>query len=442
MIPVSFYSKGVLQAEEGEVVAEYPVPLVVNGQEMATLVASPHELNFLVVGFLRLQGFISQLADIEMLSVCQDFGGANVRIKGELPQRLKPVLTSGCGTGITFATPAATQVAADNRYSPAQIFSLMAELGKRAERYRSHGGIHSAAVGDGEQMLLYAEDLGRHNTLDRIAGEALFKGIDLNGLMLVTSGRISTEMAAKAAQLGIVLLASRTSPTDMAVRLCQESAVTLIGYLRAATFQLYTHPERLIMPAAPIDNVTGVILAGGKSSRMGCNKALLDYHGKPLIASVYQTLAGIFSKVMVVTNTPAEYDFLPCVKIPDIFTEKGSLAGIHAALQAAATERIFVVACDMPHLDEKLIRYLVGIQGGAAVVPKSDSGFEPLHAVYSKEALPAFTSALQTDKMKIFDLFELTGVTIVPPEELVAISADFSSFDNLNTPEEYSRLQA
>lgn len=441
MIPVSFYSKGALQVEQGEVVAEYPVPLVVNGQEVATLVASPHELNFLVAGFLRLQGFISRLADIEMLSVCQDFGGANVRIKGELPQRLKPVLTSGCGTGITFSTPAAMTVAAENRYSPAQIFSLMDELGKRAERYRSHGGIHSAAIGDGEKMLLYAEDLGRHNTLDRIAGEALFKGIDLNGLMLVTSGRISTEMAAKAAQLGIVLLASRTSPTDMAVRLCQESGITLIGYLRAATFQLYTHSERLLMPAAKIDNVTGVILAGGKSSRMGCNKALLDYHGEPLIASIYKTLARIFSKVMVVTNTPAEYEFLRCVKIPDVFAEKGSLAGIHAALQAASTERIFVVACDMPHLDEKLIRHLVGIQGAAVVVPRSETGFEPLHAVYSKEALPAFTGALQAEKMKIFDLFEQVGVKIVPPEEIAAISADFSSFDNMNTPEEYSRLQ-
>lgn len=442
MIPVSFYSKGVLQVEQGEVVAELPVPLMVNGQEIATLVASPHELNFLVVGFLRLQGFVSQLADIEMLSVCQDFGGANVRIKGELPQRLKPVLTSGCGTGITFATPAATRVGSENRYAPEQVFTLMSELGKRAERYRSHGGIHSAAVGDGDKMLLYAEDLGRHNTLDRIAGEALLKGIDLNGLMLVTSGRISTEMAAKAAQLGIVLIASRTSPTDMAVRLCQESGLTLIGYLRAATFQLYTCPERLLMPSALMDNVTGVILAGGKSSRMGCNKALLDYQGEPLIASVYKKLSRIFTRVMVVTNSPADYDFLPCVKIPDIFPDKGSLAGIHAALQAATTERIFVVACDMPHLDEKLIRHLAGIPAAAAVVPRSECGLEPLHAIYSKESLPAFTSALQADKKKILDLLDQVSAKIVPPDEVAAISAGFSSFDNLNTPEDYSRLQA
>ena len=184
------YAQGELLAEEGEVVAEFPVPLMVNGRELATLVASPHELNYLVVGFLRLQGFVTSPDDFELLSVCKDFGAANVRIKGELPERLKPVLTSGCGTGVTFSTPQSTHVASGKQYTPAQIFSLMNELARRADRYRTHGGIHSAAVGDGEGMILYAEDLGRHNTLDRIAGEALLKGIDLSGMMLVTSGQV------------------------------------------------------------------------------------------------------------------------------------------------------------------------------------------------------------------------------------------------------------
>src|SRR5512145_1980260 len=232
MIPIHTYVKGVLEAHEGEVVNEFPLTLTVNGRELATLVSSPHSLNFLVAGFLRLQGFVSSLEDFEMFSVCQDFGAANVRIKGELPERLKPVLTSGCGTGISFSMPVSLPPTAVKReYAPEQVFALMEMLGREADRYRSHGGIHSAAVGDGERMILYAEDLGRHNTLDRIAGEALLKGIDLSDMMLVTSGRISTEMAAKAALLGICLLASRTSPTDMAVRLCEESGVTLIGYL-------------------------------------------------------------------------------------------------------------------------------------------------------------------------------------------------------------------
>jgi FdhD protein len=248
---ILFYRNGVIQSEEAEVVREFPVVLTVNGRELATLIASPHDLLFLVAGFLRLQGFVREIADLEMMGVCDDFGVANVQIRGELPQRLRPTLTSGCGTGITFAlagnesgqapaVPAAV-------YTSAAVLALMADLARKAENYRNHGGIHSAAVGDEGGMILYAEDLGRHNTLDRIAGEALLKGIDLSGKALVTSGRVSTEMVAKAIQLGISLIASRTSPTDMAVRMCDEAGITLIGYLRSSKFNIYSHPEKLVL---------------------------------------------------------------------------------------------------------------------------------------------------------------------------------------------------
>ena len=99
-------------------------------------------------------------------------------------------------------------------------------------------------MGDGA-IVLYAEDLGRHNTLDRIAGEALLKGIDLGETMLVTSGRVSTELVAKCVLLGIGLIASRTAPTDMAAKMADEAGITLIGYVRAGRFELYTHAEGL-----------------------------------------------------------------------------------------------------------------------------------------------------------------------------------------------------
>lgn len=242
------YGKGELAATDREFVAEFPLLLNVNGREIATLIASPHDLRYLVVGFLKLQGFVEKVQDFNLLSVCNDFGIAKVEIKGELPERLKPVLTSGCGTGITFTLPGGfkerTGSPSARRFSPTAVFAMMDELARKAEGYRSHGGMHSAAVGDGS-VALYAEDLGRHNTLDRIAGEALLKGIDLAGTMLVTSGRVSTELVAKCVMLGIELIASRTAPTDMAVRMADEAGITLIGYVRAGRFELYTHPERL-----------------------------------------------------------------------------------------------------------------------------------------------------------------------------------------------------
>ncbi len=229
-----------------QLVAEYPLRLVVNDQELTTLIASPHQLNYLVIGFLHLQGLIDTKEDLLLMGICQNEGEAQVRIRGTLPSKLRQVLTSGCGGGISFNLPSATRISFPPvNYSFNQLQQAMAQLNKLAEAYTSHGGIHSAGVSDGEQILLHAEDLGRHNTLDRIAGEALDRGIDLRGRLLVTSGRISSEMAGKASQLGIALLASRTSPTDMAVKLCQQAGITLVGYLRGGRCEVYCHAERL-----------------------------------------------------------------------------------------------------------------------------------------------------------------------------------------------------
>lgn len=244
------FADGGLTPFEHSPVREFPVKLIVNGREVATLIASPHDLRFLVAGFLRLQGFVDKAADFHMLSVCEDLAVANVRIARELPERLTPVLTSGCGTGVTFTLPAAPAHQADNaakRFTPADVFSLMDELARRAQHYASHGGTHSAAVALDGRLLIAAEDIGRHNTLDRIAGEALFKEVELGGTLLAVSGRVSSEMAAKAALLGIALIASRTSPTDMAVKICAAAGITLIGYVRGGKFNVYSHPERLIL---------------------------------------------------------------------------------------------------------------------------------------------------------------------------------------------------
>lgn len=276
---IYLYHDGMLEPQEKEIVREFPLKLVVNNKEIATLICSPHDLKFLVAGFLRLQGFVQSVEDFLMLSVCNDFGVANVNIRGDVPDKLRPVLTSGCGAGISFTTMATAKDSSGNRrpsrplqgFRPSQVFGMMDQLARLAEDYRSHGGIHSAAVGDGTAILLYAEDLGRHNTIDRIAGEALLRGIDLSGTILVTSGRVSTELAAKAAMLGISVIASRTSPTDMAVKMCGEAGIVLIGYARGGRFTVYTCPERIVCPETieipetdrRTTGTTGALLARG-----------------------------------------------------------------------------------------------------------------------------------------------------------------------------------
>lgn len=436
----------ILEPGTVSVVSEYPLLLIVNGREIATLIGSPHDLRFLAAGFLRLQGFVSALDDFEMFSVCEEFGTANVRIRGELPERLKPVLTSGCGAGISFALPAVSQLCPTPqvRVAPRQIFSLMDQLARKAEQYRSHGGIHSAAVGRNGALLLYAEDLGRHNTFDRIAGEALFKGIDLFGAELVSSGRVSTEMVAKASLMGISVIASRTSPTDMAIKLCDQAGICLIGYVRGGAFTVYSHPEALeeYSEQPKIDGVTGVILAGGSSSRMGRNKALLEVDGIPIVTRIYRTLAGLFHEVIVVTNSPHDYDFLPCRKVPDIYPGTGSIAGLHSALAHSSSAHSFITACDMPFLDPDLIRYLCAAREGGydAVTPFSDGGQEPLHALYSSGCRDIFENAIRHGERKILDILGRMNVRQVSCDELQRAGGQVSSFVNVNTPEEYEKI--
>ena len=241
-------TQGKQELAERQVVEEYPLRLRVNGRDLATLVCSPHQLNFLLVGFFRLQGFITSLDDILSMGVCSEYGLAELRLRAELPEQLQPTLTSGCGTGISYNLQQNLLNTAHKRprgYSSEGLFHLMKELHGQAEQYRSHGGIHSAAIGDADGLLLYAEDIGRHNTLDRLAGEALFKGIEAQDKMLVTSGRISSEMVAKAARLGVGLMASRTSPTDKAIELCEQAGITMVGYLRGSSMEIYSHPQQL-----------------------------------------------------------------------------------------------------------------------------------------------------------------------------------------------------
>lgn len=443
------YQDDMFHATLGTVVQEFPLQLIVNNREIATLIASPHDLRFLVAGFLRLQGFVQALNDFEMFSVCEEFGTANVRIKGELPERLKPVLTSGCGSGISFSMPESATLFATEMdtytINPSHIFSLMNQLSIRADQYKSHGGIHSAAVGRNGKLMLYAEDLGRHNTLDRIAGEALFKGINLNHTELVTSGRVSTEMVAKAALLGVRLIASRTSPTDMAIRLCEQSNICLVGYVRGGKFTVYCHPERIepYPDGDKIQGVTAAILAGGTSSRMGTNKALLTVDGVPIITRSYQTLARLFHEVIIVTNTPEEYSFLPCRKVPDIFPGIGSIAGLHSALAHSATERTFVTACDMPFVDPATVRYLCELQqcGDDAVVPVTSGGQEPLHTVYSTATCKDIVeNAIKGNELKILDILARMKLRQVSMDEIRGISGSARSFLNINTRDEYDTV--
>jgi len=191
-----------------------------------------------------------------------------------------------------------------------------------------------------------------------------------------------------------------------------------------------------------LTGVTGVILAGGRSSRMGSNKALLPYRGGLFIEAIHRRLATLFPEVLLITNTPEQYDFLPCRKAGDIYPDMGALAGLHSGLHHSATPHIFAVACDMPYLDDRLISYLVGQRHkGDLVIPEGEAGFEPLHAVYAKSCLLHMEASLLAGRRRIVSFFDKVDMVSVSRSVTAAFDSGFRSFSNINTPDDYYALR-
>lgn len=187
-----------------------------------------------------------------------------------------------------------------------------------------------------------------------------------------------------------------------------------------------------------------VVLAGGASRRMGTNKALLRIDdGKTLIERVVSNLAVLSDDLVVVSNTPELYADLPARHTGDIFPGKGPLAGLHAGLSVAYHPWSFVVACDMPLVDRRLVRYMVLLSAGhQAVVPRVEGQPEPLHALYSKEALPAIEQRLEAGDLRVISFYPAIQVRYVEPQEWAIFDPERRSFANANTLEDWDRLRS
>jgi molybdopterin-guanine dinucleotide biosynthesis protein A len=179
------------------------------------------------------------------------------------------------------------------------------------------------------------------------------------------------------------------------------------------------------------------ILAGGASSRMGSNKALLEFRGRPLLERQLGVVRPIFERVLVGANDPAPYAPFGVEVVPDVLAERCALTGIHALLAAARTEHVFVVACDLPFLNPALIEDLLGRRGAMDVVlPVTTRGPEPLHAVYSRACLPAIEGCAREGRWKATAFHDRVKVTEVPLREDDWLLEGRSPFLNVNTPDE------
>ncbi len=246
--PYRTYENGAWTPIDGNVTEEAQVCLHVNGQEIATLMCTPRDLDELALGFLRAEGIIQSSAEVEVLTIAAHQTCVDVWLKKNIsfepPKR--HIRTSGCGGGVTFDDMKGQRPPLEwmTAIQPEQIFARMHELYQAAELYEATQGIHTAALADNEQILLVAEDIGRHNAVDRIWGKAMKQNIPTAGRILLSTGRISSEMLNKAAKMEVPIVASRTSPTSLSVTLAEAWNITLIGYVRRNTLRVYAGPER------------------------------------------------------------------------------------------------------------------------------------------------------------------------------------------------------
>ncbi len=184
--------------------------------------------------------------------------------------------------------------------------------------------------------------------------------------------------------------------------------------------------------------ITGVILAGGKSSRMGQNKALMTLGGKRLVDRVLEVMRAVFDTLLLVTNTPTVYADLGVRMVPDVWAEAGALGGIYSALQQAATPSCLVVACDMPFLQAALLRYLVAQRRDYdVVVPDVHDELQTLHAVYSQDCVAPIERCLAAQRLRVISFFPEVRVRTVTTSEVLPHDPQLLAFHNVNTPEDW-----
>jgi molybdopterin-guanine dinucleotide biosynthesis protein A len=189
--------------------------------------------------------------------------------------------------------------------------------------------------------------------------------------------------------------------------------------------------------------VTGVVQAGGRSTRMGGEpKALIELDGRRIVERAVAAIAPVVDDVLVVTNTPELYAFLGLPMVGDVFPDGGSLGGIYSGLKAATGDAAFTVACDMPFLRPDVARLVVARAGEAdVVIPRTGEQLETMHALYAKACLPHIEARLHAGRLKIIGFFDDVRVLEIPEAAIRALADPDVVFMNVNTPDELARAR-
>jgi len=238
------------------VIKERPVTVFFNDVELASLMCCPKDLNYLAVGFLFAEGLVKSKKDIKRVFTDEKDGAVWVESKKATkpPENLitRRYITTGCGKGVTFidSSRSARGLTTRSRFKMpiGSVQILMREFLRKSRLYKLTGGVHSAAICSRRNILVFNEDIGRHSAIDKVVGECVLKGIRTRDKILVTSGRVSSEILVKAARSRTPIIISKSAPTDLAVKLASDFGITLVGFARGARMNIYSNEWRICRP--------------------------------------------------------------------------------------------------------------------------------------------------------------------------------------------------
>jgi FdhD protein len=236
-----------------EIASELPVRLILNDEPLVTLLCTPSELEELAVGFLLSEGLLRDKAAIRKLEVDDREAAVRIELAGLPPDfsRMfeKRTISSGCGKGITFTS---YRMYADQRMSVAgpvvrldDIRRLLNSFRNISRLYLETGGVHSAGLSDGKDILFFSEDIGRHNAVDKLIGKAFLQSVPVENKILLTSGRVTSEIVTKAGRNRFPILISRAAPSCMAISYAEDMGITLVGFARGDRMNIYSWPKRI-----------------------------------------------------------------------------------------------------------------------------------------------------------------------------------------------------
>jgi len=235
---------------EDLVAEEVPLTLNIGDKELVTLLCMPSDLEDLAVGFLFTSGLIRKMQDIKKIVINQEQWVACIDLAtADIEMVFKRLYTSGCGRGALFYNAAdiinRIKIASDFKIEPVKVNALMLDFQKKSEIYLKTGGVHSAALADTSGILIFAEDIGRHNAIDKVIGQGLKQDISFENKIMITSGRISSEVLLKTQKCRIPVIISRSAPTNQAIKLAKDMGITLVGFARGSRLNIYSAEERI-----------------------------------------------------------------------------------------------------------------------------------------------------------------------------------------------------